>query len=341
MVRGLASMITTPSDAPDGNAGTTACVSILIPVHNGLAFTRACLESIAATDDVSLVEEILVLDDGSDDGTAEYLDALGGRVRRISSETRQTFAEKINRAAPLARSEYLCLLNNDTTVTPGWLRSLLAAARDDPGAAIIGNRQLVPKTGLIDHAGVVFSSRGFPMHLYRGQPADFWPAQISQEFQVVTAACWLVTKRTFLELGGFDPVFRNGWEDVDFCLRARQKGLRVFYTAESVIYHHVSSTPGRTDHEMANVEYFQCKWAGTIVSDLDKFFFVPKPEPKPQPPPTPSPAAGAAPAGPSHMEKRYWEVERLHARHPLIASFLRSIIRSATSAAKLLNKISG
>lgn len=319
----------------------TACVTILIPAHNCLDFTRACLESIAATEDASLVEEILVIEDGSDDGTAEYLDALGGRVRRLSHGTRQTFAEKINMAAPQARGEYLCLLNNDTTVTPGWLKSLLAAARDDPGTAIVGNRQLVPKTGLIDHAGVVFNSRGFPMHLYRGQPSDFWPALISQEFQAVTAACWLIAKKTFLELGGFDPVFRNGWEDVDFCLRARLKGFRIFYAADSVIYHHVSSTPGRMTHERANVEYFQCKWAATIVSDLQNFYFVPKPEPAPAPAPAlPPPPVPAPLSGPSHMEKRYWEVERLHARHPVMASLLRSVIRTATSTAKLINKIS-
>ena len=200
---------------------------------------------------------------------------------------------------------------------------------------------------------MVFNSRGCPLHLYRGQPANFWPALLSQEFQTLTAACWLIAKRTFLELGGFDPVFRNGWEDVDFCLRARQKGYKIFYQAESVIYHHGRSTPGRKDYEKANFEYFQCKWRSAIVPDLDEFYQVRKPEPKlePQSEPKPEPqpelvsALEPVPVTPlpeelSHIERRYAEVERLHVRHPLIAGLLRALIRFATSVAKQINKFS-
>lgn len=258
-------------------ATATPRVSILIPVHDGLSYTRACLESIWANELESIPCEILIVDDQSTDGTVEYLDSLGARVRVVQNDIRKTFAEKMNLAASAAAGEYLCLLNNDTVVTPGWLHELVIVAQDDPTIAIVGNRQLVPATGLIDHAGVVFTRNGSPDHLYRGEDADFWPAQISQEMKVLTAACCLIARERFLELGGFDTTFRNGFEDVDFCLRARQKGYRNYYCADSVIYHHVSSTRGRKDHETANYTYFLNKWAGHLVSDLHEFYFPPPP----------------------------------------------------------------
>jgi len=308
-------------DEPDRES-VPPLVSILIPVHNRLDLTRACVASIFDTASASVPFEILVIDDGSTDGTAGYLDTLGPNVAVIQNETRKSFAEKINLAASVARGEFLCLLNNDTLVTSGWLEKLLAAVRNDPGIAVVGNLHLTPETGLINHAGMVFNAQGFPVHLYRGQPADFRPALVSQEFQTVTAACWLVAKRIFLDLGGFDPVFKNSFEDVDFCLRARQGGYKIFYAADSVIYHHGLSTPGRTDHEQANAEYFQSKWGGSIVPDLDKYYAV---------------LETSSPREASDIEERYSHVEKLSARHPLIASLLRAVIRLATSMAKRLN----
>ncbi len=294
-------------------------VSILIPVHNRLDLTRACLDSVFATATSSPLFEVIVIDDGSTDGTPEFLHSLHPPVRTIQNEARKSFAEKINMAALLARGEYMCLLNNDTLATAGWLEKLLAAARGNPRIGVVGNRHLTPGTDLINHAGMVFNKRGVAVHLYRGQPADFWPALISQEFQILTAACWLVKKQTFLELGGFDPAFKNGFEDVDFCLRARQKGYKIFYAADSVIYHHGLSTPGRTDHELNNAEYFKCKWGASIVPDIDNFF------------------ASRVPGEILSIEERYSYVENLFSRRPLIASLLRSVIRLATSIAKRLN----
>ena len=216
-------------------AGGVPCVSILIPVHNRLDLTRACLDTVFDTADPAIPFEIIVIDDCSTDGTAAYLDSLGSRVRAIRNETRKCFAENMNMAASHARSEFLCLLNNDTLLTAGWLAKMLAAARQDPGIAVVGNRQLTAGTNLLDHAGMVFNAQREPVHLYRGLSADFRPALVSREFQCVTAACWLVSRRVFLELGGFDPEFKNSFEDVDFCLRARQNGYKIFYAADSVI----------------------------------------------------------------------------------------------------------
>ena len=292
-------------------------VSILIPVHNQLELTRACLDSVFDTGVASIPFEVIVIDD-STEGRGEYLTSLVPRVRLVRTKTRKSFGEKINLAAPMARGEYLCLLNNDTLVTAGWLEKLMAAARTDPRIAVVGNRHLTPETGLINHGGMVINSRFCPVHLYRVQPADFGPALISREFQILTAACWLVSKRTFLALGSFDPQFHNGFEDVDFCLRARQKGYKVFYAADSVIYHHGLSTPGRTDHETSNAENFKSKWGAAIRPDIEDFL------------------TGPAPGEVLSIKERISYVEKLRVRRPLIAGVLLAVIRLVTSVAKRL-----
>ena len=127
-------------------------VSILIPVHNGVEFTEACLRSIYPT--VSLesqqVEgapsaEILIYDDRSTDGTAELLERERDRVRTIRGENRGSFAINTNLLAAEARGEYLVMLNNDTLVRPGWIEGMLTVARAHPDAGIVGNLHVFPE----------------------------------------------------------------------------------------------------------------------------------------------------------------------------------------------------
>jgi hypothetical protein len=246
-------------------------VSILIAAYNRVELTRACLESVFEHADPGMSVEIIVTDDCSSDGTLAFLNSLADRVRVISNAVRQCFGENMNRAAIEARGEYLCLLNNDTEVTPGWLVKLLDAARRDPGIGVVGNLQIAPATGRIDHAGMVFDGELHAHHLYRHMDPAYPPARRTREFQMVTGACWLVPRALFLELGGFDPIFKNGCEDADFCLRARQHGRKVLYVGDSMIYHHGASSPGRMDHEESNLKKFYQKWDGQIRPDLERY----------------------------------------------------------------------
>jgi GT2 family glycosyltransferase len=274
------------------------CVSLLIPVHNRIDLTRPCLDSVFAHSDPAIPTEILIVDDCSSDGTADYLDSLGDRVRVLRNATRQCFGYNMNAAAALAGGEYLALLNNDTIVTEGWLARMLAAIRRDASIGVVGNRQLTPGSNRINHAGMVIDEHGRPIHLYPGKPRHFRPATVSREFQVVTGACWLVPRALFLELGGFDPAFRNGCEDVDFCLRVRAHGRKVWYAADSIIYHYGASSPGRTENDAANERYLAEKWHGRITPDLHDYLVRDGqlPAPAREAPPLPAPAAlrGAA-----------------------------------------------
>lgn len=249
-------------------AGETPLVSIVIPVHNRADLTRQCLDSLFAHADPGIRTELLLIDDCSSDETPEYLRSLGERVRVFRNEQRRCFGHNMNFAASKASGKYLCLLNNDTYVSTGWLRKLVDAAERDPAVGVVGNKHLFPDSGKINHAGMVFDDNGCPTHLYPGLDADYAASKISREFQTLTAACWLVPRDLFLEMGGFDDQFRNGYEDVDFCLRARERGRKVYYCADSVIYHYGQSSPGRTDNDAANAAYFQKKWQGKIRPDL-------------------------------------------------------------------------
>jgi O-antigen biosynthesis protein len=250
-----------------GSPGESKVVSLIIPVHNRVELTRACLDSVFANTEPSARLEIMIVDDCSTDATASYLTSLGDKVLVIRNEARGSFGANTNKAAEAASGEYLLILNNDTIVTNNWLKPLLKIAETHKDAAVVGNCQLYASSGLINHAGMVFNDRGRPVHLYDGMPADFPAARTSRTLQAVTGACWLVPRKIFHELGGFDPMFRNGYEDVDFCLRAQKHGYTIWYAADSVIYHHVSSSAGRHDHEEKNATLFAARWQRDVIRD--------------------------------------------------------------------------
>jgi GT2 family glycosyltransferase/glycosyltransferase involved in cell wall biosynthesis len=255
----------------DQLTGVGPDVSLLIPVHNRVGLTQACIDSLFAHADPEISTEIIVIDDCSTDGTEDYLSSLGDRVRVLRNASRGCFGHNMNKAALQAYGDYLLLLNNDTEVTPFWLRRMLDAARADTSIGVVGNRHLYPDGWTINHAGIAFDARCRPVHLYPGQAADFWAANVSREFQALTGACCLVRRSVFLELEGFDPNFHNGWEDIDLCLRLRERGYKVWYAADSVIYHRISATAGRFERETQNETYFTQKWLDKIVPDLEQY----------------------------------------------------------------------
>lgn len=240
--------------------------SILIPVHNGLELTRACLASLWEHAAGGPSFEVIVFDDRSTDGTSGWLDGLGDRVRVLRGSARGGFAINNNLMAAEARGRHLVMLNNDTVCRAGWLGGLMARA-DDPGVGVVGNLHLYPVGGRVNHAGVVFEGDGRPRHLYEGMPGGLEAARARREMQAVCAACWLVPGSVFERLGGFDEGYRNGHEDIDFCLRAREAGLRVVYEGSSVIEHHGSATPGRFVHLDENERRFLDRWGGKVEVD--------------------------------------------------------------------------
>jgi GT2 family glycosyltransferase len=227
-------------------------------VHDRADLTRALAAALPAT--VGAVRwEAIVVDDASTDDTPAFLATLQPPFRIVRLPENRGFAHAVNRAAALARSPVLGLLNNDLVLRPGWLEPMLRLLREAPAAGAVGNIQTDPATGLVDHAGVFFDPEGMPTHAHKHRkrpPAGPW-----RERNAATGACLLLPRTLFLALGGLCEDYRNGMEDIDLCVRLRAAGHRIYVSHESVVGHHVSSSPGRHDAADANTALFRRRCA--------------------------------------------------------------------------------
>jgi GT2 family glycosyltransferase/thioredoxin-like negative regulator of GroEL len=237
--------------------------SIIIPVWNRYELTRQCLEALAkTTDDVSW--ELIVVDNHSTDETASFLSTLGGDVQIITNQENLGFAKACNQGARAARGKYLVFLNNDTIPQPHWLAPLVREVEEHPEVGIVGSKLLFPD-GSIQHAGVVFMRSCLtPYHIYQSASGTDMRVNQRREYQAVTAACMLIRRELFEEMHGFDEWFVNGFEDIDLCLKVREKGCQIIYQPRSVVCHLESQTPGRKDHDDRNgrllMERWGCHW---------------------------------------------------------------------------------
>lgn len=240
-------------------------ISFLIPLHNGLSYTRACLQSLEQT--VSLKDhEVILVDDASTDGTREYVGRLTAPYRVLRNETRRNYAASMNRAAQAAEGHFLCLLNNDLIFTEGWLAPMLRAFELFSKVGFVGNVQINPTTGRYDHMGFVFSPDGVPWHFGKNFP--FRPYRGYRAWRAVTAACCLIRKDVFLNAGGFDERYVNGSEDVDLCLRLGRDGYQHYVACESVVHHHGSVSEGRHEYNERNQARLLQMWRAEIVHSL-------------------------------------------------------------------------
>lgn len=238
--------------------------SVIVPVHDGAALTRRCLEALLA--DLPADCEALVVDDASTDSTPALLRTYGERIRVVSLAENEGFAGACNAGAAAARGEALVFLNNDTEPRPGWLAALLAHADRYPAADVVGVKLVFP-TGAVQHAGVVIGQDGYPHNLYAGLPEGRPEVNRRRRLQAVTGACMLVRRQAFAALGGFDRGFLNSLEDVDLCLRAGARGGEVHYCPEAVVVHLESASRGRSDRFERSVALYRERWRETVRRD--------------------------------------------------------------------------
>ena len=219
-------------------------LSVIVPLYNGLPLTQAMVASLQATLPAGLTHEIILVDDGSTDGTRAWLAMLSDpSFRVVLNERNLGFAAANNRGVAVARGEFLALLNNDLVLTPGWIEPMLAAhARLSRRAGLVGNVQYRADDGTLDHAGIAVSTLGKLAHL-RTLPM---PVRGLRTAFAVTAACCLVRRADFLAVGGFDEGFVNGGEDIDLALKLRARGKRPVVALESSVRHQVSAARGPT-----------------------------------------------------------------------------------------------
>ncbi len=239
-------------------------ISFIVPLYNCLDLTQAMLRSLQATIPAGLEHEIILVDDGSTDGTREWLVGRESTtIKTLLNPQNLGYAATNNRGAAVATGDLLVLLNNDLVLTPGWLEPMLALHQTlvKPGA--IGNVQLNAKTGAIDHAGIYVTAKGKPEHDVSPVPCGGGCGGgcfCHRVTPAVTGACLMISRELWRQLGGFDEQYRNGAEDIDLCFRALRAGCTNAVALRSVIHHHVSASPGRKDHDELNSYLFTLRW---------------------------------------------------------------------------------
>jgi GT2 family glycosyltransferase len=236
-------------------------VSIVIVTWNGRQYLDACLNAVAAQRGVQ--SETILVDNGSSDGTSEYVRQQFPWVRLVALKENRGFAGGNNAGVREARGQFVVLLNNDTSAEPGWLEALMRG-RAEGGAMALATSRIVymhdPR--VIDSAGDGLLRWGGAFKRHHGASIDAAP-QSGEVFGVCGAAC-VIPKSVFDELGGFDEDFFVSHEDVDLSYRARLLGYTCRYVADAVVRHHGSSTLGRVSafavfHGQRNLEWVYVK----------------------------------------------------------------------------------
>jgi O-antigen biosynthesis protein len=249
----------------------TVQVSLIIPLYNCLPLTQAMLASLQATLPDGLNHEVIFIDDGSTDGTREWLRTLRGPEFKVLLNDRNLgYAASNNRAAAIAHGGLLALLNNDLILQPHWLEPMLEAHASFAGrTGAIGNVQVDARSGAVDHAGLVIGVTGKPIHareLPNAISRSLWPVR---PVPAVTGACLIIERSLWRQLDGFDERYVNGGEDIDLCFRARAAGRINAVALRSVIRHHVSASPGRKVHDEQNSYRLAQRWQPEFVDAAD------------------------------------------------------------------------
>lgn len=229
---------------------TNPKVSIIIPTKDKTEILKVAIESIVQKSSYTNYEIILIDNNSS---TEEFKQAVtvweqtipGFTCVRVSSPF--NFSELINTGAAKASGEFLILLNNDTEViAPDWIEAMLSHAMI-PGVGAVGAKLLF-HNNTIQHAGIVINKSGQVRHIHSGCKPDevvyLNALNRTMNYSALTAACLMVEKTKFDKVKGFDLQFAVSYNDIDFCLRLQQTGLRNVYAPDVTLYHYESISRG-------------------------------------------------------------------------------------------------
>ncbi|HAW52026.1 MAG TPA: glycosyl transferase family 2 [Flavobacteriales bacterium] len=256
-------------------------ISIVIPTKDNASVLGVCLKSVFEKSSYQNFEVLLVNNNSEQESTFDLLEKWKrkepNRFRVLNQTYPFNFSKLMNAAAREARGAYLLLLNNDTEVLQeDWMEVMLAhAQRPETGA--VGVKLLFPND-TIQHGGVVIGIQGLAGHTFvsapRDEPGYFYYLKAVSDYSAVTAACLLVSKQQYFEVGGFDEELAVEYNDVDFCLKLVEKGYYNVFVPDVEMYHYESLTRG---HPHANrkvykrhkkeVKLYTTRWRKFIDND--------------------------------------------------------------------------
>jgi GT2 family glycosyltransferase len=238
-------------------------ISIIIPTRDHGDDVDRCLTSVFAGLTYPDIEVVL-LDNGTTDRNSlsifgSWLAREPERVKLVSYDVPFNFSKINNYAAQQSSGSYLLFLNNDTEViTPDWLEAMVEQAQR-PSIGAVGAK-LLYADGTVQHAGVIIGLGGVAGHSHKyfpsGAPGYFGTLQTVNNFSAVTAACLMVRRDVFDEVGGFDERLAIAFNDVDFCLRVQAAGYQNIYLPHVELFHHESKSRGHEDTPQKRERFF-------------------------------------------------------------------------------------
>jgi GT2 family glycosyltransferase len=256
-------------------------VTIVIPTRDRVELLARCIDSVTSRSTYPAYD-IVIVDNGSTqpESLAYFQRAQQDvRVSVLRVEEPFNFSRLNNLAAARARGSLLCFLNNDMEViSPDWLEEMVSlASREDVGAV---GAMLYHPDDTMQHAGVILGMGGVAAHAHRdmprGQAGYFGRATLTQALSAVSAACLMVRRKAFEDVGGFDEALAVAYNDVDLCLRLRQSGLRNVWTPFAELYHFESASRGADTRGaararlLAEAELLRTRWKEQL--DADPYF---------------------------------------------------------------------
>jgi len=259
-------------------------VSIIIPTKDKVNVFKKCIDSIIAKTSYGDYEILLVDNQSEESKTFEYYEKIkdNDKIRVIIYDKPFNYSAINNYAASQCDDSFLLFLNNDVEViSPKWIEAMIEfAQRKDVG--VVGAKLFYPNN-TIQHAGVILGIGGVAGHLHKYFPRDSFGAGDGmrlitvQNFSAVTGACMMIRREVFEEVGGFDEGFSHTFNDVDLCMKIRQRGYLIIWTPYAELYHHESKsrgyedTPGKQMRFKREIELFRQKW-GHLLEKGDPYY---------------------------------------------------------------------
>lgn len=250
-------------------------VSILIPNKDHVNDLKKCIDSIISRTTYPDWEIVVIENNSTETQTFQYYEVIkhDARIRVVEWDGAFNYSAINNYGAKYAKGEYILLLNNDTEViTPDWLEQMIMfAQRSDVGA--VGAKLYYPDD-TIQHAGVILGIGGVAGHSHKYYPRNDYGYMgrliLAQNLSAVTAACLLLRKSVWDEIGGLNEAFAVAFNDVDFCMRIREAGYLIVFTPFAELYHYESKSRGLEDTPekqmrfAGEIQKFQSRWQAQL-----------------------------------------------------------------------------
>lgn len=257
-------------------------VSIIIPNKDAKEDLEKCIQSILEKSSYTNYEILIVENNSTGEEIFSYYKELSenSKIRLLRWKREFNYSAINNYGAKKAKGDYLLFLNNDTEViSPDWIEEMLGFCQR-PDTGIVGAR-LYFGNNTVQHAGTVIGIGGIAGHMFTDMPRErsgyMHKAAIIQDLSAVTAACMMVKRQVFDEVQGFEEQLSVAFNDVDFCLRVREKQYLVVYDPYVELYHYESKSRGAEDSKekvrrfQSEIEFMRCRWE-TLLKKGDPYY---------------------------------------------------------------------